>query len=134
MKPIRVPVSAGELIDKITILEIKSERMSDAIKLANVKKELDLLSKTWDENSSAAPDIEAHKTELKEINENLWEIEDEIRLLEGEKNFGDRFVELARAVYITNDRRAEVKKTINEALGSDLTEEKSYADYQGEGP
>jgi hypothetical protein len=134
MKPIRVPVSAGELIDKITILEIKSERMSDAIKLANVKKELDLLSKTWDENSSASPDIEAHKIELKEINENLWEIEDEIRLLEGDKNFGDRFVELARAVYITNDRRAAVKKTINEALGSDLTEEKSYADYQGEGP
>jgi len=134
VKPIRVPVSVGEFIDKITILEIKSERMSDAIKIANVQKELDLLNKTWEENRPATPDIETQKGQLKEINERLWEIEDEIRLLEAVKDFGDRFVELARAVYVTNDRRAEVKKTINDMLGSELTEEKSYADYQGEVP
>jgi hypothetical protein len=131
MEPIRVPVSAGELIDKITILEVKSERMNDAAKLANVKKELDLLTKTWEESRPESPDIEPQKRELKTINEQLWEIEDDIRLLEAEKDFGDRFVELARAVYVTNDRRAAVKKSINNALGSELTEEKSYADYQG---
>jgi hypothetical protein len=134
VKPIRVPVSVGELIDKITILEVKSERMSDATMLANVQKELDLLNKSWEENRPVAPDIEIQKGQLKEINERLWEIEDDIRLLEAEKDFGDRFVELARAVYVTNDRRAEIKKTINDALGSELTEEKSYADYQGEVP
>jgi uncharacterized protein DUF6165 len=134
MKAIRVPVSAGEVIDKITILEVKSERMSDAIKLANVTKELDLLNKTWEENRPATPDIETQKGELKKINERLWEIEDEIRLLEGKRDFGDKFVELARAVYVTNDVRAEIKKSINDALGSELTEEKSYADYQGEVP
>ena len=132
MKPILIPVSVGELIDKITILEIKSQRIEDPIKLANVQKELDLLNKTWAENRPVTPDIETQKEILKKINENLWEIEDEIRLLEAEKDFGDRFVELARAVYVTNDRRAEIKKTIDEALGSELTEEKSYANYQGE--
>lgn len=132
MKAIRVPVSAGELIDKMTILEVKSERMSDAIKLANVQKELDLLNKTWEENRPEAADIETQKGELKEINGQLWEIEDEIRLLEGKRDFGDNFVKLARAVYVTNDVRAEIKKSINNALGSELTEEKSYADYQGE--
>ena len=132
MKPIRVPISAGELIDKITILEIKSERIDDPTKLANVQKELGLLNKTWAKHRHVAPDIETQKGILKEINERLWEIEDEIRLLEAEKDFGDRFVELARGVYVTNDRRSEIKKTINEALGSEITEEKSYANYQGE--
>lgn len=132
MKPILVPVSVGELIDKITILEIKSQRIDDPSKLVNVQKELDLLNKTWAENRPVAPDIETQKGILKEINERLWEIEDEIRMLEAENDFGDRFVELARAVYVTNDRRAGIKKTIDEALGSELTEEKSYANYQGE--
>lgn len=131
MRPISVPISVGELVDKITILEIKLERMRNAIQLANVGKELALLSDILNGLSSDTPEVEIHKTELKRINEELWEIEDEIRVLERDKNFGDRFVELARAVYVTNDRRAAVKKTINAALGSELTEEKSYADYQG---
>lgn len=129
-----MPVSAGELIDKLTILEIKSKRINDANKLANINKELDLLRKTWDQHGSARQDIEAHKNDLKQINEILWQIEDEIRLLERDKNFGDRFIELARAVYQTNDRRAALKKAINEMLGSELTEEKSYADYQDQAP
>jgi hypothetical protein len=131
VKPIHVPVSTGELIDKITILEIKSQRIDDPVKLANVQKELDLLNKTWAQNKPVTPDIETEKGMLKEVNERLWEVEDQIRLLEAEKDFGDRFVELARAVYVTNDRRAEIKKMIDKALGSEITEEKSYADYQG---
>ena len=129
MENIHVPVSPGEVLDKITILEIKSERMSDPEKVANVKVELDLLQETWAssvEEDSVIGDLHA---QLKEINEALWEIEDDIRDKERAKEFDERFVELARSVYFTNDRRSQVKKDLNLHLGSEIIEEKSYQDY-----
>ncbi|HXS74321.1 MAG TPA: DUF6165 family protein [Rhodanobacteraceae bacterium] len=129
MSLISVPVSFGELIDKLTILEIKSERIAESAKVANVREELQLLSDTWRGNSASATDISSERAELKRINETLWEIEDEIRLKEKARAFDERFIELARAVYHTNDRRAAVKRAINEKLGSRLMEEKSYQDY-----
>ena len=129
MSLISAPVSHGELIDKITILEIKSERMTDASKLANVRDELQLLESLWSRDPAAGTDIATERAELKRINEALWEIEDEIRVKEREQTFDARFVELARAVYHTNDQRAAVKRAINVKLGSRLVEEKSYQDY-----
>ncbi|WIG55600.1 MAG: hypothetical protein OJF61_001387 [Rhodanobacteraceae bacterium] len=129
MSLISAPVSYGELIDKITILEIKSERMSDAAKLANVRDELQLLNALWTGDAASRTDIAAERAELKRINEALWEIEDEIRVKEREQAFDARFIELARAVYHTNDKRAAVKRAINLKLGSRLVEEKSYQDY-----
>ena len=129
MSLISAPVSFGELIDKITILEIKSERMSDAAKLANVRDELELLSALWERDPASGTDISAERADLKRINEALWEIEDEIRLKERDRAFDPRFIELARAVYHTNDKRAAVKRAINLKLGSRLVEEKSYQDY-----
>jgi hypothetical protein len=129
MSLISVPVSFGELIDKITILEIKSEQIRDAAKLANVRAELDLLNATWTQNPASRTDILAERAELKRINEALWDIEDEIRLKEKAQDFDVRFIELARAVYFTNDKRASVKRAINLKLGSQLVEEKSYQDY-----
>jgi formylmethanofuran dehydrogenase subunit E-like metal-binding protein len=126
---ISIPISYGELIDKLTILEIKSERMTDPAKLANVREELELLGATWANDTASATDISAERAELKRINAALWEIEDEIRLKEKNQAFDARFIELARAVYITNDRRAAVKRAINEKLGSRLVEEKSYQSY-----
>ena len=129
MSLIHVPVSFGELIDKITILEIKSERIADEAKLVNIRHELELLEQTWADSPASATDISPARTRLKQINEQLWEIEDKIRLKEAAKAFDARFVELARAVYVTNDDRARVKLEINTALGSELVEEKSYQDY-----
>lgn len=127
MSEIRVPVSAGELLDKITILRIKSRRMSDARKLENVRRELSQLEAIWTDVASVPlPDEEA---ELTAINERLWDIEDEIREQESRQDFGVRFVWLARQVYFTNDRRAAVKRHVNLRLGSLLVEEKSYAPY-----
>jgi hypothetical protein len=126
---ISAPISHGELIDKLTILEIKSERMADAAKLANVRDELQLLSSLWQVDAASRTDIAAERAELKRINEALWEIEDEIRVKERDQAFDARFIELARAVYHTNDRRAAVKRAINLKLGSRLVEEKSYQDY-----
>ena len=129
MTQISVPIAPGELIDKITILEIKSERITDTDKLANVNHELQLLEATWTESEFSATDIAAQRAELKTINEALWEIEDDIRICESEGDFGEKFIELARSVYITNDKRAKVKREINTLLGSQIFEEKSYADY-----
>jgi transcriptional regulator of nitric oxide reductase len=129
MENILVPVSPGEVLDKITILEIKSERMTDPEKVANVRVELELLRKTW---SSAITDDDVIRdlhAQLKEINEALWEIEDDIRDKERAKEFDQRFIELARSVYFTNDRRSRVKKELNLHLGSQIVEEKSYQDY-----
>lgn len=126
---IRVPVSFGEVLDKITILEIKSERIRDEAKVRNVRLELDELTATWNEavpDQSAIADL---REQLKAVNEQLWEIEDDIRDQEAAQDFGDRFIELARAVYVTNDKRAALKKDINLALGSRFVEEKSYQDY-----
>jgi hypothetical protein len=126
---ITVEVAAGELLDKITILEIKEAKFTDATKLANVRAELETLRAARDANLPATPEIERAVDGLREVNRHLWEIEDEIRAHERQQDFGARFVELARAVYKTNDRRAELKREINDLTGSRLKEEKSYAAY-----
>jgi predicted nucleic acid-binding Zn-ribbon protein len=126
---ITVEVAAGELLDKITILEIKEAKFTDATKLANVRAELETLRAARDANLPSTPEIERAVDGLREVNRQLWEIEDEIREHERQKDFGERFVELARAVYKTNDRRAELKREINDLTGSRLKEEKSYAAY-----
>lgn len=128
---ISAPISYGELIDKLTILEIKFERVHDAAKLANIRDELQLLGGLWSRDPASKANIASERAELKRINEALWEIEDEIRLKERDHAFDARFIELARAVYRTNDRRAAVKRAINVKLGSRLVEEKSYQDYGG---
>ena len=130
MNEILIPISPGELLDKITILQIKVERIADPVKVANVKTELDMLSKVWSEAVEADAEITALTAELKSVNEALWEIEDDIRDEERGKRFGERFIELARAVYVTNDERANAKKKVNLHLNSTIVEEKSYQDYQ----
>jgi hypothetical protein len=130
MKQILVPVSPGEVLDKITILEIKSERMADQEKLRNVRRELQLLNQTWSTSVKADETVRCIHAELRKINEALWEIEDAIRDKERRGEFDGRFIELARSVYITNDRRAAAKKELNLHLGSDIVEEKSYQDYR----
>ena len=125
-----IPVSVGEIMDKITILEIKAERILDAEKLANVTAELDTLRTLVTHDALNTASIKALVAELKDINEALWDIEDDIREREYAKDFGEAFIALARAVYVTNDKRAEVKKQINLATGSTLIEEKSYEDYR----
>ena len=130
MSEILVPVSFGELLDKISILQIKSERMSDAAKLANVRNELAALERTWNAHPAASREIDGLRAELKAVNERLWDIEDDIRLKDKAQAFDAGFVELARSVYFQNDERARIKKAINLALGSGYVEEKSYADYR----
>jgi hypothetical protein len=125
------PVSPGELLDKLTILEIKSERIEDAEKLSNIRHERELLEAVWDKAGQDSEEIRTLRSELKRVNESLWVIEDDIRLCENNSDFGDRFIALARSVYITNDQRADLKKQINLALGSAIVEEKSYQDYRG---
>ena len=129
MSEILVPVSFGELLDKIAILQIKSERMSDVAKLANVRNELSALDTTWAAHPASAQDIAGLRADLKAVNERLWVIEDDIRLQEKAQAFDAEFVRLARAVYFENDTRARIKKDINLALGSSYVEEKSYQDY-----
>lgn len=124
-----VPVSFGEVLDKITILEIKSERIDDPAKLQNIRRELDELNRVWNSTLPDAERVSAQRMALKAINEELWEIEDAIREQEAAGHFGERFIDLARSVYITNDKRAAVKREVNLALGSSLVEEKSYRDY-----
>jgi uncharacterized protein YukE len=131
MSEIHVPVSFGELLDKIAILQIKSERMSDAAKLANVRNELSALEQTWMAHAAAGHDIVCLRAALKAVNERLWVIEDDIRIKEKQQAFDAEFVRLARAVYFENDERARIKREINLALGSAYVEEKSYQDYRG---
>ena len=126
---VKVEISAGELIDKLTILQIKAERIGDPDKLANVRIALEHLSGTRDEALSPSDELTRLEERLKAFNEKLWDIEDEIRNCEAAKDFGPRFIELARSVYQTNDRRARVKMQIDELFGSTITDEKSYADY-----
>ena len=130
MSEILAPVSFGELLDKIAILQIKSERMADPAKVANVRKELDALSTTWLGHPAAQHQIPELRADLKAVNERLWEIEDDIRACEQKQDFGQEFIRLARAVYFENDERASIKKQINLALGSAYVEEKSYQDYR----
>jgi hypothetical protein len=126
---IEAPVSWGELVDKITILQIKSDRMTDEGKLANVRKELTLLTEKL--GAHAGNDEVSRLTKaLYDVNAALWDIEDDIRECENAGEFGDKFVQLARSVYITNDKRAELKREVNFALGSGLMEEKSYQKYK----
>jgi len=130
MQDILVPISPGELLDKITILRIKSARMREAGKLANVRRELQLLEQTWSRAVPAGVDLAADERALEKVNASLWDIEDRIRDHEAAGNFDKQFVELARAVYVTNDERAAIKKRINTSLGSALVEEKSYRPYR----
>ena len=130
MAELLVPISPGELIDKITILEIKSERMTDEVKLRNVRAELALLNQTWRASAYSATNIDAEWAGLRDINAELWDIEDDIRDKERAGEFDGEFIRLARAVYVTNDERAAIKKRINLMLGSALVEEKSYKDYK----
>ena len=129
MQDILVPISPGELLDKITILRIKSARIGDSTKLANVRLELGLLESQWRTALPAGIDLAGEEHALEAVNVKLWEVEDLLRDLEGEKCFDARFIELARAVYINNDERAAIKKRINIKLGSALIEEKSYRPY-----
>jgi len=126
---IDVEVSLGEFLDKITILEIKAERISDPAKLDNIIKELSKLRETWSSSPYSNASIDNEIDKLRDINKQLWDIEDEIREKEAQQEFDDRFIELARAVYFTNDKRSEIKRILNTKLGSTLLEEKSYSDY-----
>jgi len=128
MSEISAPVSPGELIDKITILEIKQERIKDVDKVKNVNLELELLESLWDGSVYQSSAL------VKFINEELWVIEDDLRLKESKAEFDRDFIELARSVYLTNDRRASVKREINLEVGSKLIEEKSYQDYSSDSP
>jgi hypothetical protein len=130
MSEIKVPVSPGELLDKVTILRIKSKRMTDPGKLANVRLELGLLEELWNASPYAKIDVTADVTALLDVNERLWVIEDDIRDQERAQSFGPEFIRLARAVYVENDERAAIKKRINLKLGSSIVEEKSYSDYK----
>ena len=130
MNEIFAPVSPGELIDKLTILAIKSRRISDATKLTNVRAELAALKACWSASPWSQRDISADEAALLAVNERLWDIEDRIRDKERAQQFDAQFIELARAVYIENDERATIKKRLNIALGSTLVEEKSYARYK----
>ena len=129
MKDILVPLSPGELLDKITILRIKEARILDADKLANVKLELGMLEQTWRDCGGAAT-VALEERALQNVNERLWDIEDRIRDKEAKQSFDRDFIELARAVYLCNDERAAIKKRINLQLGSRLVEEKSYKQYR----
>ena len=126
---IKIDISVGELLDKITILEIKQERISDAEKLKNINNELRILKNQWQESGFASEALSTEIDSLKKINIKLWEIEDAIREKEKAQSFDEEFIELARSVYFTNDKRAEIKNTINKKTGSGLVEEKSYSEY-----
>jgi uncharacterized protein DUF6165 len=129
MNEIKVPVSPGELLDKITILRIKSQRMTDPAKLANVRLELRALEETWGASEYARIDVAADVAALLAVNERLWVIEDDIRDKERAQAFDAEFIRLARAVYFENDERAAIKRRINTVLGSSIVEEKSYRAY-----
>ena len=126
---LQVPVSIGEVLDKITILQIKLARIPDKNKRTNIQNELDALQPLVAGDVFATDEMEGLMTELKSVNEALWDIEDDIREKEAAKSFDAEFIRLARAVYVTNDKRAEIKKQINLATGSALVEEKSYESY-----
>ena len=126
---VNIPVSLGELLDKISILEIKNEKILNESKLKNIKKELIGLRNVLEELNINLSEIDELYKDLFKINLTLWEIEDSIRILEKNEDFGKQFVELARSVYITNDKRFEVKNEINKLFNSEYVEEKSYEDY-----
>lgn len=126
---ILTPVSPGEVLDKITILEIKAERITDPEKLKNVRYELSILAEVKASHIPQSDELDEHFGKLKKTNQALWDIEDDIRICEKNNDFGESFVSLARSVYMTNDVRAAIKKDINQLLGSHIVEEKSYEEY-----
>jgi len=126
---IKIELSVGELLDKISILQIKAERIDDPSKVKNINKELDVLMSLWNDSPYSDTNLSSEINELKNINEALWDIEDKIRDKERNQVFDKDFIELARSVYFTNDKRAEIKRIINGKTGSELIEEKSYSDY-----
>ena len=126
---IQIDISVGELLDKITILQIKSERINDDAKLENINKELGILQAQWGSSPYKNNDLDKNTKALKIVNEKLWDIEDQIRIKESQQSFDQAFIELARSVYFINDERAEIKRELNSQTGSDLVEEKSYSDY-----
>jgi hypothetical protein len=130
MSLIQTPVSYGELIDKMTILQIKLQEIKDDAKLANVRNELELLDATWKNDKVSETDITDEAARLLAVNQRLWKIEDDIRMKERAQAFDQEFIQLARSVYIENDERAAIKREINVKLGSTLVEEKSYQDYR----
>ena len=130
MDGILVPISPGELLDKITILRIKAARIEDAGKLSNVRRELELLEQNWRQAVSATAELAADEAALARVNTELWDIEDRIREHEAQRRFDASFIELARAVYLRNDERAAIKQRINLKLNSAVVEEKSYQPYR----
>jgi hypothetical protein len=130
MSSVHIPVAVGELIDKITILEIKAARITEPGKLANVLRELGLLREAWHSQPQAPADLEDLRDALKALNLRLWDIEDALRTKEHRREFDAQFIELARSVYLTNDERSALKRKINAVTGSVIIEEKSYAAYQ----
>ena len=129
LEEILVQIAPGELVDKITILEIKLQNIKDEVKLANILKEYNILIEIRDRHLKHNKSLDSLIAELKVTNEKLWEIEDLIREHEDAKDFGESFIELARSVYFTNDKRAKLKWKINMVMESDLVEEKSYSNY-----
>lgn len=129
MNLILIPLAPGELVDKITILKIKSERMDDPEKLANVRRELELLRQEQGRHIPDDPAIAEMEARLEEVNGRIWDLEDIIRDCDRKKDFGEVFLDTARKIYRTNDERAAIKKQINLHLGSQIVEEKSYAEY-----
>jgi hypothetical protein len=123
-------VAIGELVDKITILRIKKKHITDTTKLQNITTELQILEQTFNQNIVLTPQLEICIQELQQVNEKLWTIEDAIRNEELHQRFGEKFIQLSRAVYFTNDKRCEIKRRINLLAGSRLIEEKSYSDYR----
>ena len=128
-KKILSEISAGELLDKISILEIKLDKIKDQSKKEEVKKEYNVLKKAQKSNIKTNEEIEKLFSEIKKTNLTLWDIEDKIRICEKQKDFGKTFISLARNVYINNDKRAKIKSEINKILGSNIREIKEYADY-----
>lgn len=126
---IDVPLAPGELVDKITILEIKTERIDDPAKLRNVRRELEILRALHERHQIGSADVIRLGKSLKSVNENIWDLEDQIRDYERDNDFGAGFIDVARKIYRTNDQRAALKRDINLHLGSTIVEEKSYADY-----
>jgi len=126
---ILVPVSVGELLDKLTVLEIKTERIADPVKLKNIRKELRELRRAWEASPYVGADIVSYREELRKVNETLWEIDDYLRIKESEGAFDDQFIELARSEYQNRDRRAELVRMIDQQVGSEYTVEKSYPSY-----
>lgn len=130
MSLISTPISVGELLDKVTILEIKQQKIKDAEKLKNVQHELTLLASICEQENLLSDELNIHKEALKNVNLKLWSIEDDIRIKEKKREFDNEFIQLARSVYFENDERAAIKKQINLMTGSALIEEKSYQDYK----